>query len=388
MGGIVIIGGGVIGSSIACHLAERGAASDVTVIEPDPTYEFAAAPRSLGGTRILFSVPENILMSQYGQEVYADFGKRFAVDGDEPDISFRRQGYLFLASGREEVAILEKNWKTQTGLGCKVDLLDREGVRSRFPSLQCDDVDAAAHSPNDGWVDPHAVLAAYRRKATHLGVAFVRDRVARVDADDGRATGVTLEGGGKLGADVVVNAAGAWAPALCEQLGMKVPVTPSHVEVAYVESPAEFEPLPLVKDISGLSFRPEGRGFVAAMTDFEAPPRIDFDVSQSWFQEAVWPKLAGRVPKLETLRLVREWAGHYAQNTMDANVIIGPWVGGLDNFYVAIGFSGHGLQQSAAIGRAMTELLLDGGYRTIDLTRFSYQRVIDDRPLPEEGIIA
>ena len=145
MAKIAIIGGGVIGSSIAYYLALAGHAADVVVIEPDPTYEFAATPRATGGIRQLFTVPENIRMAQYGHEIYGQFETLMAVDGDPAPIDFHREGYLWLGSGKADIDALMANWRVQTAHDARVELLDRKGVKHRFPSMRVDDIDIAAY---------------------------------------------------------------------------------------------------------------------------------------------------------------------------------------------------------------------------------------------------
>ena len=150
---IAIIGGGVIGSSIAYYLALAGQAADTVVIEPDPTYEFAATPRATGGIRQLFTVPENIRIAQYGHEIYGQFETLMAVDGDPAPIGFRRMGYLWLGSGKNDIDALMANWRVQTAHDARVELLDRKGVKQRFPSRRVDDIDIAAFSPTTAtWI--------------------------------------------------------------------------------------------------------------------------------------------------------------------------------------------------------------------------------------------
>jgi glycine/D-amino acid oxidase-like deaminating enzyme len=177
MAKIAIIGGGVIGSSIAYYLALAGYAAYVVVIEPDPTYEFAATPRATGGIRQLFTVPENIRMAQYGHEIYGQFETVMAVAGDPAPIDFRREGYLWLGSGRRDIDSLIGNWRIQTAHDARVELLDRKGVKHRFPSMRVDDIDIAAFSPDDGYMDPHSVLMGFRRKAVSLGIRYLKERV-------------------------------------------------------------------------------------------------------------------------------------------------------------------------------------------------------------------
>jgi glycine/D-amino acid oxidase-like deaminating enzyme len=224
MAKIAIIGGGVIGSSVAYYLALAGHAADVVVIEPDPTYEFAASPRATGGIRQLFTVPENIRMAQYGHEIYGQFETLMAVDGDKAPIDFHRMGYLWLGSGKDDVDSLIANWRVQTAQDARVELLDRKGVKHRFPSMRVDDIDVAAYSPDDGFMDPHSVLMGFRRKAISLGIRYVKDRVVDFQVDRTRVSALQLESGEPLAVESVVNAANCWGPELCEKLGMEVPV--------------------------------------------------------------------------------------------------------------------------------------------------------------------
>src|SRR3984957_19213889 len=177
MAKIIIIGGGGIGSSIAYHLGVAGHAGDVVVIEPDPTYEFAASPRATGGIRQLFTVPENIRMAQYGHEVYGQFETLMKVDGEKAPINFQKRGYLWLGSGEEDVDSLIANWRVQTAHDARVELLDRKGVKHRFPSMRVDDIDIAPYSPDDGYMAPYSVLMGFRRKAVSLGIHYLKDRV-------------------------------------------------------------------------------------------------------------------------------------------------------------------------------------------------------------------
>ncbi|MFP6749755.1 MAG: FAD-binding oxidoreductase [Alphaproteobacteria bacterium] len=388
MADIIIIGGSIMGSSIAYHLAMTGRAGEVCVIEPDPSYEWAAAPRSSGGVRLMHGLPENIEMSRYGREVYKDFARLMDVDGQPGSFQFLEQGYLYLVAGAGEVAEAEKSWRVQTSLGVPNDFIDRHELAARFPSMNVADIDAAIHAPQDGFIDPHAAVVGFRRKAISLGVEYIQDRVVDIEVGGGLARHVVLGSGAKVAGDIMVNVAGAWGPEICAMVGMAVPVEPLSRNTFYFEIRGQVETMPLTKDPGGIAFRQEGAGFTAGQTDTNVPFGFNWEVKHEMFEEVFWPALAHRVPAFEALRVKRGWSGHYAYNRMDGNTIIGKWIGGLDNFYIATGFTGAGLQKGPAIGRAMTELLLDGGYRTLDLSRMSYQRVIDDEPLLEIGFSA
>ncbi|MEM7406270.1 MAG: FAD-dependent oxidoreductase [Pseudomonadota bacterium] len=388
---IVVIGGSIVGSSVAYHMAMAGHAAEVCVIEPDPNYAWAAAPRSAGGVRLMYGLPENIEMSRYGREVFLDFARLMDVDGQPGIFPYRRHGYLYLATGRPKVRGLETSFAVQTGQGVANELLDRDALAERFPFLRTDDVDAGLFGPDDGTIDPHAALTGIRRKAESLGVRYVKDKVTGLEVCGSRVARVALASGRSMKVDAVVNVAGAWAPAICAMVGMDVPVEPLSRPTFHFDAARPVGEVPLTKDSSGVMFRNEGAGYATGLTPADAKGGFQWEVQQSdydQFESVIWPALAHRVPAFEQIKLRRAWAGHYAMNWFDGNAIIGSWSGRVDNFFFALGFSGAGLQKAPAIGRALTELITEGGYQTIDLTRLSYQRVLDNEPLVETGFKA
>jgi glycine/D-amino acid oxidase-like deaminating enzyme len=385
MDDILIIGGGVIGSSIAYHLARDGRAGQVTVIERDATYAEASTPRSLGGVRQQFSLAENVLMSQYGLGVYQNFAEDMAVDGEPAAVDFRQGGYLFPASA-DGMAVIEANHRLQSSLGSTIELLDLDDLAERFPWLSLDGLAGGAFGPEDGWLDPHGALQGFRRKARSLGVTYVEDEVVAIDQNQSRIEAVRLKSGETRPAGQVINAAGAWSGLVADMVGMTLPIVPSRRQVFFVEIREKLGPAPLVIDGTGVYFRPEGRGYLTGWSNPNEPEGFHFEVDHDYFTNDIWPRLAARVPAFEALKVTQSWACHYDLNSLDENLIIGPWVGGCENFHLACGFSGHGLQQAPAVGRAMAELLLDGRFMTIDLSRMTYQRVIDNNPLYETGI--
>lgn len=383
---IAIIGGGIIGSSIAYHLARSGKAGRVVVIERDPTYDQASTPRASGGVRQLFSRPENIALSKYGLPFYADFEQTMAVDGDPAPIGFRRQGYLFVADaggGRT----MEENFHRQSETGVRVELLDPAAIRACWPSLATDDVEVAVYSPDDAWIDPQAALMGFRRKARSLGAEYVTDEVVGWDAEGGAARRIRLASGTVIEADMHVLAAGAWSGALAGLIGMKLPIGPMSRESYYFTCPATLEPLPFVKCESEVAFRPEGAGYTGGAADWSVGEGWNWELSPDLFETVIWPDLARRVPAFETLRLERAWRGHYERNWLDANPVIGPWEGGAGNVVIAAGFSGHGVMHAPGTGLAVAELILAGRYETIDPGRLGYRRIIDGERYGEEGII-
>jgi glycine/D-amino acid oxidase-like deaminating enzyme len=165
----------------------------------------------------LFTVPENIRIAQYGHEIYGQFETLMAVGGDPAPIDFHRLGYLWLGSGKNDIDALMANWRVQTAHDARVELLDRKGVKHRFPSMRVGDIDIGAYSLDDGFMDPHSVLMGFRRKATSLGITYLKDRVVDFDVASKRVAAVRLESGKRLATDSVVNAANCWGPELCER---------------------------------------------------------------------------------------------------------------------------------------------------------------------------
>jgi glycine/D-amino acid oxidase-like deaminating enzyme len=348
----------------------------VCVIEPDPTYAKAATPVATGGCRRLFALPENIRMSQFSIE----FLKR------EPDVQWKQGGYLFVV-GAAHAKVLEANWRTQESLGVKVELLDRARIAERFPWMRSDDLALGVLSPEDGWLDPNSVLQGLRKKAQGLGAEFLRERVVDVYVSGTRVRELELASGARVSAGAVINAAGCWAAAIAKLAGMDLPVNPMRRFEHYVELAEALPPMPLIKDPDRLVIRPEGRGYSVGLVNSHEPRGFNFDVDPRWFEEVVWPACASRIPAFEGLKLKREWAGLYDECELDGNMILGNWPGRLDNFYVACGFSGHGLMHAPAVGRALAELAVRGRYETLDLSRMGYQRVLDQAPYRETGII-
>jgi glycine/D-amino acid oxidase-like deaminating enzyme len=386
---IVIIGGGIIGSAAAYFLAISGRAGAVTVIEPDPTYAKASTPAGAGGVRRLMSRPENIRMSQFSLDFYANFQDVMATEDNPADIQFRRQGYLFL-TGAKGVDDLTRNFETQRREGVPAELLDRSALQARFPSIGTDGVALACHSSEDGWIDPQAALIGFRKKAESLGVTYLRDRVVGLERSKSAVACAVLESGQRLIGEVFLNTAGAWASEIAAMTGAELPVKPMCRVQHLWRCAHEIEPLPLVKDESGAFFRPEGHGFVGGCPSWEIDPGFIWDVDRgyfaNYFEDTVWQLIAKMVPKFETIKLERSWGGHYGQNLFDGNMIIGRYSQGLGNLHTACGFSGHGIMHAPAVGRALGELALDGGFQTLDLSPLGFQRVLDDAPYGEAGI--
>ena len=379
---VVIIGGGAIGAAIAYFLRTHPRSCSVTVIERDPTYQWASTPRASGGVRRLFALPENIELSNYSIPFFERFETDMAVGGEPAAINFRKGGYLFIVPPGA-VDDLRRNFETQTAHAVRVNWLDRKGLKDTFPSMIVDDLGAGVHSPDDGWLDPHSVLQGFRRKAQALGAQFV----AGIETSGRAVRAVTLKSGRAIKAGAIINAAGAWAAEICAMAGWPVPIEPMRRYEHYFECEEAIEPLPYIKDVNRLAFRPEGKGYSGGVPTLDEPRGFNFEIDHGYFEQVVWPALAARFPQFERTKEKNTMPGLYDQNAFDASPIIGPWSGRLDNFYLVAGFSGHGLMHAPGCGRALAELILEGAYRTIDLTRLGWARVPEGRPYAERGII-
>ncbi len=353
-----------------------------------PTYALASTPRASGGIRRLFSVPQNIELSNYSIEFFDAFAEPIAVDGVPAEIGLRKNGYLFIVppSG---VEMLKRNFDTESSMGCNVVWLEPDAIKAQFPSMYVGDLGAGVHSPDDGWLDPHSVLQGLRNRALSLGAVFLADDVVGLGRGTSSVTAAHLASGERLAATHFVNAAGAWAKQVCAMVGVSVPIEPLRRFEHYFQSQDPIEPLPYLKDTHRLAFRPEGSGYSGGVPTLDEPRgfNFDIDIDNTYFDNVVWPALAHRFPQFERTRCTSTMPGLYDQNDFDGNVIIGPGAGGLGNFRMLAGFSGHGLMHAPGCGRAMAELLLTGAYQSIDLTRFGWQRLLDGEPLRESGII-
>ena len=386
---VAIVGGGVIGSAIAYFLlGQTDFRGKVLVIEKDPTYAEAATSRSAGGIRQQFSTPENIAMSTFGAAFVKRVADYLTVEGDAPSIPFTEWGYLFLASAAG-LATLQANHATQRRLGADVVLLTPGELKAQFPWLNVEGLASGSFGrSNEGWVDPYSLLQAFRRKARALGAVYVADEAVGIERQGGRVAAVRLAGAGRIGCGALVDSAGYHAHEIAALAGIDLPIRPRKRFVFVFDCKAPIGRAPLLVDPSGVYFRPEGANYICGVSppEDQDPDCLDFDVDYRLFEEVIWPILAERVPAFEAIKLVRAWAGHYDFNTLDQNAILGPHPE-LRNLYFATGFSGHGLQQSPAVGRATAELIAYGAYRSIDLARFGYERVLSSRPIVELNVV-
>ena len=387
---VVIAGGGAVGSAVALFLKQLGgAAVDVTVVEPDPGLTRSSSALSAGSIRQQFSTPINVRMSQFGHQLIAGTQDWLGVDGTPVDIGFVPSGYLFVATG--DGAALAHSHALQNQLGAEIRLLTPGALAARFAWLHTDDVTLATlGEAGEGWFDGYAFARALAAKARSLGARWVRASVSGFERSGDRLTAARTDGGQQLAAEAFVNAAGPWAAQVAAQAGITLPVHARRRTVFAFNCPTRLPRTPLVVDPSGIWFRSEGEGFIGGWSpghgdeDPDDLPLAQPDVAQ--FEERLWPALAHRVPAFEALRMTRAWAGYYEVHPLDHNAIIGPHPS-LPNLVFANGFSGHGLQHAPAAGRGVAEWLLQGGYRSLDLSCFGWERVLAGRPLLEQAVI-
>jgi FAD-dependent oxidoreductase domain-containing protein 1 len=388
---IVIIGGGCMGSSTAFFLLSDPAfGGSVTVVERDPTYAYASSSRSASSIRQQFSTPLNIQLSLFGIDFLRRVGEHLAIDGEALSVGLREPGYLIL-SGADTLDILRSNVEVQRGLGADTTVLSPDDIKARFPWIETDGVAGAGFGlTGEGTFDGPALAQALRRKAAALGARYVHGEVAGIEHDGRRVAAVRLADGRRIACGTLVNAAGPQAGDVAALAGVPLPVRPRKRTVFFFRSPARLPGLPLLIDVNGVWVRHEGDGFVCGVApaehdDVDATPG-DFEMDHHFFDDPCWPTIAARVPQFETLKVQGGWAGYYEVNTLDHNAIIGPHHE-IANLLFINGFSGHGIQQSPAAGRALSELIVHGRYRTIDCSLFGYQRVAENRPVRELNVI-
>jgi len=387
---VVIVGGAVIGSSVAYFLTENtGFDGSVLVVEPDPTYEQSSTTLSLASIRHQFSKPINIEISMFGTDFARDFHGRVEVEGDAPDLAFRETGYMFCAA-ESSLPQLRRNVTLQQHHGADVKLLNTQEVADRFPYLNVDDLAGCSlGETGEGTLDAYSLLMGFKQRARHNGAVYTTDRVSGLVTTGARVTHVDLASGQRVGCDYVVNAAGTCASHIASLVGLDLPVEPRRrsVFVFACDVPIERR-FPLTVDTTGVHVRTEGPYFVAGGVppNDTAVETSDFAVAADEFYDQVWPALAHRIPQFDRIKLLRSWAGHYAYNTLDQNAVVGA-PPQLENFLFANGFSGHGLQQAPAVGRGISELVTYGSYRSLDLSDLGYERILNGEPFVEEAII-
>ncbi|MGB3407790.1 MAG: FAD-binding oxidoreductase [Jannaschia sp.] len=388
---VVIVGGAIMGSSTAWWLRELGFDGTVLVVERDQTYATASTTHTNSCIRQQFSEELNIRISQFGAAFIADIRARMGGDTRVPHLKVHNFGYLYLANTEPAADVLRTNAAVQHACGTPTRLLTGPEIAQEYPFYAVDDIILGSiNTQGEGFWDGQAVFDAWRRQARERGVEYVTGEVVAMTRTRGRVESVTLASGDAINCGYVVNASGPRAARTCAMLGLDVPVEPRKrfTWVFRAERPLDRD-LPLTIDPSGVHVRENGGGTYMAGGHHKVDPAVDHDdfaMDHDLWQDHIWPVLATRIPAFESVKVISEWAGHYAFNTFDQNAIIGPHPE-VSNFMLLNGFSGHGLQQSPAMGRGLAELILHGEYRSLDLSPLGFDRVIEARPLTERAII-
>jgi len=387
---VVIAGGAVTGSAAAWWLLGQSPGLKVLVVEPDPTYARAATALSVASVRQQFSNPVNVEISRFGVGFIRDFAARIGPEGGVPSLGLRENGYLFLAGSAGGAGLMQELAVMQRALGAATEVLDPAALAMRFPWMQFDDVVAGSFGPRDeGWFDNMGLLAGFRNGARARGATYAGDRVTGLGVQGGRVESVILASGRTVACSAFLCAAGTGSTEICRMAGLDLPVESRKRTVFVIDAPNARHPdAPLIIDHTGVYLRPEhGQWITATVPDDDGPcDPADWEPDHAQFDDLIWPRLYNRAEGFDAVKVTRLWVGHYDYNRLDQNAVLGLWPG-TENFYLATGFSGHGLQQAPAVGRGLAELILTGAYQTLDLAPLGATRILENRPFLERAIV-
>jgi len=380
---VVIIGGGIVGSSIAYHLAAAGC-TDILVLERETAQGKGSTGKSMGGVRAQFSTPVNIQMSLYSIPFYASFDERLGHPS-----GYRPQGYLFCATNEKHLAYLRTNYEKQVAMGLKdVRLISADEIRAMFPQLRSDDIVGGSFCSSDGFVDPYSAMIGFMTWAADHGATLWKNATVTAIQRDGQGVSAVETTRGAVATRSVVNCAGAWAASVGKMAGIDLPVEPLRRMLVPTEPFDQFpHSAPMIIDMSnGFHFRPEGLGFLLAWNDPEETPGYKTDFEPA-FIEKILTRAADRVPLFENLAVnpKRAWAGLY-EMTPDHHPILGsaPGVSGL---FLANGFSGHGVMHAPATGKILSDLILHGKTDLVDASLLGLSRFAEGRMIEETAVL-
>lgn len=365
----------------------------VLVIDRDLTFAQTSTAHTTSCIRQQFCSEMNIKISQFSAGFIKTLSQQMKGSPEVRDIKIDNFGYLYLAADANAADHLRKACEIQHAAGTPTELLEQKILAQRYPFFALDDVVLGSlNTVDEGYFDSWALFESFRRQALQNGVEYIENDVVGIDRSDteNRVASVTLGSGDVIHCGYLVNASGPRASRTAELVGLELPVEPRKrfSWVFKAEKPLD-RPLPLTIDPTGIHIRENGGGTYQAgghtEPDFTVDPN-DFEMDRTLWLDHVWPAIAKRIPQFEAVKLIAEWAGHYAYNTYDQNALIGPHPD-LPNFLLLNGFSGHGLQQAPAMGRGIAELITYGKYRSLDLSAFHVDRILEGRPFREAAII-
>ena len=391
---VVIIGGAIMGSSTAWFLSDnKDFGGKVLVVEKDSNYEFCSTAHTNSCIRQQFSNELNVRISQFAADFIHNLKDYMAGEDWVPELRIQNFGYLYLAQDAAFAEVLRDNQQVQRAAGAETELLSASEIKARYPFYAVDDILLGSINRRDeGYWEGSAVFDSFRRQARARGVEYIENEVVAItrSPDGSKVDSVTLATGEVIACGQVVNATGPRGARTAALAGLEIPVEPRKrfTWIFSAERPLD-QDLPLTIDPSGVHVRENGGGTYLAGGHSEVDPAVDFDdfhMDHSLWETHIWPVLAQRIPQFEAIKVTHEWAGHYAYNTLDHNAILGPHTE-VSNFIFLNGFSGHGLQQSPAMGRGAAELITYGAFQTLDLTPFGYERVARSQPIVERAVI-
>lgn len=390
---VVIVGGAMYGSSVAWFLSDNADFNgSILVVEKDPSYEFTSTAHTNSCMRQQFSNEINVRISQFAAEFVKNFRQFMGNDSRVPELILQSFGYMYLADNEPFADVLRESQVLQKACGAGTVIMTPEEIAEAYPFYNLEDIVAGSHNLKDeGYFDGNTLFDWWKRSARERGAEYITNEVVSMTRNPAgtRVESVTLSSGEVIGCDKVVNASGPRAVLTSRMAGIEIPVEPRkrYSYIFAAEEPLDRD-LPLTIDPSGVHMRTEGQYYLAGCSP-DVDPAVDYDdfvEDTTIWEEKVWPVLANRVPQFEAIKLMNSWAGHYAFNTMDQNAIIGPHTE-VENFIFVNGFSGHGFQQSPAMGRGTAEMITYGEYRTLDLTPFNYERIANNEPFVEKAVI-
>ena len=390
---VVIVGGAMYGSSVSWFLADNpDFDGSILVVERDPSYEACSTTHTNSCMRQQFSREINVRISQFAVEFVKNLREFMGGDERVPNLPIKSFGYMYLADNEAFANVLRESQQIQASLGAGTKTMTAKEIKHDYPFYNVDDIIVGNHNLIDeGYFDGGTLFDWWRRSGKEKGVEFIGNEVVSMqkNATGARIESVTLKSGEVISCGTVVNASGPRAVLTSRMAGIEIPVEPRkrYTFIFDAEQPLDRD-LPLTIDPTGVHMRTDGVYYLAGCPPDE-DPAVDYDdyeQDHSIWQEKVWPIVATRIPQFEAIKLVNSWAGHYAFNTLDQNAILGPHTK-VENFIFVNGFSGHGLQQSPAMGRGTAELITYGEYRSLDLSPFNFARIERNEPFNERAII-
>ena len=391
---IVIVGGAIMGSSTAWFLTDnKDFNGRILVVERDTSYESCSTAHTNSCVRQQFSTELNVRVSQFAADFIKNMRAYMGNDDRVPELSVHNFGYMYLADNDAFADVLRENQQVQLAAGAGTELLNAEQILERYPFYNVDDIVLGSiNTVDEGYWEGSTVFEWWRKSARERGVEYIQNEVVSMskNASGTRVESVTLKSGEVIHCDKVLNASGPRAVLTSRMAGIELPVEPRKrfTWMFKAEQPLDRD-LPLTIDPSGVHMREVGGGIYQAGGHSEIDPAVDYDdfaMDLNIWQDKIWPTIATRVPQFEAVKVTSEWAGHYAYNTFDHNAIMGQH-NEIDNFYFLNGFSGHGLQQSPAMGRGTAEMLVYGEYRSLDMSPFNYDRIVNNTPIVEKAVI-